>query len=440
MNIDTLVCGRWVIPVEPDNTIYEHHAVAINNGRIIDLLPIDQALTRYNSLDVQHLQSHVLIPGLINAHTHSPMSLFRGIANDISLMDWLNNHIWPAEQQWVNPEFTADGTRLAIAEMIRSGTTCFSDMYYFPDTTAEVAMESGMRVIIGLIIIDFPTPWATEVDEYFAKGEQVHDKYKHIPLIRTAFAPHAPYTVSDHSLEKIATLAEELDIPIHMHVHETDNEIRQSIEQHGKRPLQRLETLGLLSNRLNAVHMTHLEPAEYALVSNYGVNVIHCPESNLKLASGFCPVRELQEAGINIALGTDGAASNNDLDMIGEMRTAALLGKGLNNDPRVLPAHNILKMATLNGARALGIDDITGSIGRGKEADIVAINMDTPATQPVYDAAAQIVYAACRDQVSDVWIGGRQVLSNGQLMTINEEQMLHKTRTWQTRLATIPPA
>ncbi|TAJ96008.1 MAG: TRZ/ATZ family hydrolase [Gammaproteobacteria bacterium] len=435
MIADTLLCARWVVPVEPADAVLEHHTIVIREGNILALLPTEEALARFSSCpDIQYLDDHVLIPGLINAHTHSAMTLFRGIADDLPLMVWLNEHIWPAEQRWVNPEFTADGTRLAIAEMIRGGTTCFSDMYFHPDITAEVASESGVRVLLGLIVIDFPTPWAATANEYFEKGAAVHDRFKHHPLIRTAFAPHAPYTVGDAGLSRIATLAEELDIPIHMHLHETRNEIEQHLEQHGVRPLQRLERLGLLSPRLNAVHMTQIDRSEFAPLKAQGVHVVHCPESNLKLASGLCPVQELLDQGVNVALGTDGAASNNDLDMLGEMRTAALLGKGLAGDPQALSARQVLRMATINGAKALAIDDITGSLKPGKAADIVAINLDAPETRPVYDPVSQIVYSASRNQVTDVWVAGRQLLKQRELLTIDLDRLMQKTALWEDRL------
>jgi 5-methylthioadenosine/S-adenosylhomocysteine deaminase len=434
MNIDTLINARWIIPVEPDNTVYEYHSLAINGGKITGILPTEEARQKYTAVDEINLESHALIPGLINCHTHAAMTLFRGLADDLPLMDWLNNHIWPAEQRWVNPEFVEDGTRHAIAEMIRGGTTCFNDMYFFPDKVAETAVESGIRACVSLIMIDFPTAWARDPDEYFFKGEQVHDKFKHNPLIKTVFGPHAPYTVSDAPLQKIVTLAEELDIQIHMHVHETAFEVTQSVEQHGKRPLQRLHELGLLSNRLMAVHMTQLEKDEIELIAKYGVSVVHCPESNQKLANGFCPVNKLLLAGVNIALGTDGAASNNDLDMLGEMRTAALIGKGISGDSTALPAHTVLKMATLNSAVALGIADKTGSLSAGKDADIVAIDFDCIETQPLYHPISQIVYACNRNQVTDVWVAGKQLLKNRELMTIDETAVLEKAKLWQEKL------
>ncbi len=439
MNIDTLINARWVIPVDtannkPGNNILEYHSLAINDGKIVAILPTEKAQKKYTPFDEHHLKNHAVLPGLINCHTHAAMTLFRGLADDLPLMEWLNEHIWPAEQQWIGPEFINDGTRHAIAEMLRGGTTCFNDMYFFPDQVAEVAVETGIRAVVGLIMIDFPTAWAKDADEYLVKGEQVHDKYRHNTHIHTAFAPHAPYTVSDAPLKRISVLAEELDIPIHMHIHETADEINQSEKLHGKRCIQRLHELGLLSPRLMAVHMTQLTDEEIALLSAEGVHVVHCPESNLKLASGFCPVSELLQRGINVSLGTDGAASNNDLDMFGEMQTAALLAKGITGKSSALPAHEALEMATINGARALGIDHITGSLTKGKAADVIAINLATIESQPLYDPVSHIIYAANRNQVSDVWVAGKQLLKNQELTSIDENFVLSKTCDWQDKI------
>ncbi len=375
--VDTLIHGRWITPVEPAATILEHHSVAIHEGRILDILPTEQALSSYTAGIEHALHRHLLIPGLINAHTHAAMSLLRGLADDLPLNEWLNEHIWPAESRWVNEEFVHDGTQLAMAEMLRGGTTCFNDMYFFPDTAARAAASCGMRACVGLIVLDFPTVWAQDADEYISRGLAVHDQYRSDPLITTLFAPHAPYTVSDKPLEHIRVLADELDMGIHMHVHETADEIDRAVELTGKRPLARLQDLGLISPAMLAVHMTQLSTEEISEFAAGGAHVVHCPESNLKLASGFCPVHTLNTAGINVALGTDGAASNNDLDMLGEMRTAALLGKAVCGDTSALPAHTILKMATLNGARALGIDADVGSLLAGKWADITAVCLDT---------------------------------------------------------------
>ena len=309
MKIDTLIHAKWIIPVEPENTVYENYSIAINGDKIEAILPSDAARKKFTATTELNMDQHALIPGLINAHTHAAMSLLRGLADDLPLMEWLNNHIWPAEQKWVNSEFVKDGTELAIAEMIRGGTTCFNDMYFFPDQTAKVCADVGMRVVVGLILIDFPTAWADDADEYILKGEQVHDTYRHNPLVNTAFAPHAPYTVSDEPLQRINILAEELDIPIHMHIHETAFEVSQGIEQHGKRPLQRLTELGVVSSRMVAVHMTQLEQAEIGELAKLGGQCCTLsPNQNLKLASGFCPVGALVKAGVNVCIGTDGTA------------------------------------------------------------------------------------------------------------------------------------
>ncbi len=432
--IDTLIHARWVIPVDPHDTVLDHHAIAVHEGRIVALLPSREADEKYRP-EVEHrLDGHALIPGLVNAHTHAAMSLFRGLADDLHLMDWLQNHIWPAEGKWISPEFVADGTRLAIAEMLRGGTTCFNDMYFFPDETARVADNAGMRAVVGLILIDFPTVWAANADDYLHKGIEVHDHYRHHPLIRTAFAPHAPYTVSDDPLQRVVTFAEELDLPIHMHLHETAHEVDEASRQGGLRPLARLTRLGVLSPRLVAVHMTQLGDGEIAQLASSGASVVHCPESNLKLASGFCPVQKLLDAGVNVALGTDGAASNNDLDMIGEMRSAALLGKAVARDASAVSAARTLHMATLGGARALGLDDTIGSLTPGKAADITAVDLGALETQPVYHPVSQLVYAAGREQVSDVWVAGRHLLKARELTTLDRASIIEKAHAWAERI------
>ncbi len=432
--VDTLIHGRWIAPVEPDNTLHEHHSLVVHEGRIVDLLPTDQARARYTADNEHERDRHLLIPGLVNAHTHAAMSLLRGLADDLPLHDWLNNHIWPAESRWVNEEFVHDGAQLAIAEMLRCGTTCFNDMYFFPDVTARVAVSCGMRACVGLIVLDFPTVWAGDANEYISKGLAVHDHYRSDPLIRTVFAPHAPYTVSDAPLQHIRVLADELDIGIHMHVHETAEEIDKAVELTGKRPLARLHELGLIAPNMMAVHMTQLSTQEIADFAVAGGHVVHCPESNLKLASGLAPVQALLAAGVNVALGTDGAASNNDLDMIGEMRTAALLGKMVANDASALPAHAVLRMATLNGARALGLGSETGSLVRGKWADVAAVNLDTLEARPLYDPVSQLVYTCGREQVTDVWVAGQQLLKSRRLTTLDDNDILARTLEWQARI------
>lgn len=432
--IDTIIHATWIVAVEPNNTVHHHHSIAILDGRIHDLAPKQEICNKYTT-DVEiDLGDHVLIPGLINTHTHSPMSLMRGLADDLPLMDWLNNHIWPTEHKHVSAEFVLDGSLLACAEMIRSGTTCFNDMYFFPEETARAVEHAGMRAKLGLILIDFPSAWASDADEYLAKGIELHDQLHNNSLISTAFAPHAPYTVSDEPLKRVATYAEELDIPIHMHIHETADEIEQAVASNGKRPIERLSDLGLLSPRLLAVHMTQLTDDEITLIAETGVNVLHCPESNLKLASGFCPTFQISESGTNVCLGTDGAASNNDLDMIAEMRTAALIAKAVASNASALPAEDILRMATINGAKALGLDSEIGSLEIGKSADITAIDLSGIENQPVYNPVSQIVYSAGRENVTNVWVAGNHLLKDKALTTLDEKTILQKAAYWQEKI------
>jgi 5-methylthioadenosine/S-adenosylhomocysteine deaminase len=432
---DLIINARWVIPVEPAGTVLDHHSVVIRGGDIAAVLPTPAAKQQYRATDTVDLATHALLPGFVNAHTHAAMTLFRGMADDLPLMDWLQNHIWPAEGKWVGEEFVRAGSELAAAEMIRSGTTCFNDMYFFADTTARVAEAAGLRAVIGLIVLDFPSAWAQNADEYLHKCLHLHDEWRHSALIRAAFAPHAPYTVSDGPLEKIVTYAEELGLPVHMHVHETAHEVDESMARYGVRPLERLSRLGLLGPRFIAVHMTQLLAEEITAMAQQNASVVHCPSSNLKLASGFCPVQKLLEAGVNVALGTDGAASNNNLDMLKEMQLAALLAKGVQGSATALPAHRALAMATLNGARALGLDDRIGSLKSGKSADLAAIDLSAIASEPVYDAASQVVYAAARDQVTDAWVAGRRLLDNRELTTLDESALRGRAREWRDKIS-----
>jgi 5-methylthioadenosine/S-adenosylhomocysteine deaminase len=435
MQIDSLVCARWIIPVVPDGVIFEHHAIAINGGRIIDILPQTQALANYQAVVIERLPQHALIPGFINAHTHAAMSLLRGIADDRPLMEWLSDFIWPLEQQWVSESFVRDGTDLAMAEMLRSGVTCFNDMYFFSDITAQQAGKCGMRASIGLILVDFPSAWASSADEYLTKGLALHDELRNEPLLSTVFAPHAPYTVSIDALKRMRVLAAELDRPVHTHLHETQGEIVQCLQRYGMRPLQLLQQLEITGPSLIAVHMTQLNDDEIEAFAASGAHVVHCPESNLKLASGFCPLARLLAAGVNVALGTDGAASNNDLNILSEMRTAALLAKGVSQRADAVPATAALRMATLNGARALGLESEIGSLEIGKSADMTAIRLDAIETQPLYNPVSQIVYAADREQISDVWVAGRPLLKGRQLTTLDLADIQQRTEQWRTKLA-----
>ena len=367
--------------------------------------------------------------------THGAMTLLRGFADDIPLKKWLNDHIWPAESRWMSESFVQTGTDLAMAEMIKGGTTTFNEMYFFPDVVSRSVIRVGMRACVGLTVIEFPTAWAQNANEYIEKGLVVRDQIKGSDLLSVALAPHAPYTVSDDTLSRLVSLAEELDCQIHMHIHETLDELEESQSNYGLRPLERLRRLSALSSRMIAVHMTHLLPEEVQVLAELGVHVIHCPESNLKLASGICLINELHCAGINVALGTDGAASNNDLDMLGEGRTASLLAKGVSRDPTAMNARQTLRMATINGAKALGQEKFIGSIEVGKWADLAAINLSAYGTQPVYDPVAQLIYSASRDQFTDVWVQGRRVLREKKLTTIDEEKVMFDVAQWHKKLS-----
>jgi len=432
---DLLVSAKWVIPVQPQGAVLEEHCVAIKGNKIVAICSQIDAETMINTTEFLHLPKHALIPGLINAHGHSAMALMRGIADDVPLTQWLEESIWPLEAKFVSESFVLAGANLAIAEMIRSGTTCFADMYFYPDQVAKAALNANIRVQLASPVLDFPTVWADDADEYISKATKLHDDYRHSELVHTAFGPHAPYTVSDAALKKLSTLAEEMDLPIHMHVHETAKEVSDALTTDGRTPVERLKQLGLLSPRLVCVHATQLCDSDIASLAEAGSHIVHCPESNLKLASGFCEVAKLSKAGINVALGTDGCASNNDLDMISEMRTAALLAKGVAEDASALPAHQALEMATLNGARALGLDTMIGSLEVGKYADMTAIDLDSLNSTPNYNPISQIVYATQASQVSHVWCAGAQLLKDGEFTSLDVQSIKSAAVEWQAKLS-----
>ena len=432
--IDHLLHAKWIITCEENNRVLENHALAIKDKKIVAILPSQEATQKYQADKEEHYSSHAVLPGFINSHTHLAMNLFRGLADDLELMDWLNNHIWPAEGQWVSQELVYDGSLLAMAEMIRGGTICFNDMYFFLDATAQAADLAGMRAHIGMTVIGVPTAWAKTTDEYFAKAIDFYQRYKQNERIIPTLAPHSTYTVSIEQLERVKKLADEYHLKTNIHLQEAPSEIEQSMAQFGKRPLQRLHEIGMVTPDLIAIHMTQINNADLEILQQTKPNIVHCPESNMKLVSGSCPVEQLSQLGINVALGTDGAASNNDLDMFGEMRTAAFLGKVTANDPKAIPAVKALKMATLHGARALGIDHLTGSLEIGKAADCIAVDMNHIETQPIYHPVSQIVYTTPRNQVTDVWVNGKQLLKNRKLMTIDEKELLEKAQVWRKKI------
>ncbi len=431
--VDTLIFARWILPVVPAGTVLEHHALAMSGGRIQAILPAEQA-RQLSANKVLELGEHLLMPGLINSHGHAAMTLFRGMANDMPLEQWLNDHIWPAEGQWVNEEFVRDGVNLATAEMIRCGVTCFSDMYFFPNVAAAAATSAGMRAQLAFPIFEFPSAWGQGPDDYIHKGLQLRDDLKNNGLVDIAFGPHAPYTVGDAAMERVATLAAELETSIQIHTHETAGEVADAVAQSGQRPLARLAERGLLGPKTQCVHLTCIDDEDIRLLADFGSHAVHCPESNLKLASGFSPVQRFLDAGINVALGTDGAASNNDLDLMGEMRTAALLAKAVAGNAAALPEHTAIALATLNGARALGMDERIGSLEVGKEADVIAIDLSRLEQQPIFDPVSQLVYTNVSNCVSHSWIRGRQVMDNRQLLTLDSDDIIRRANAWRDRI------
>ena len=432
--VDKVLHARWVIPVNANRDVLENHAVVVHEGKVLAVLPSDEARAQYQPAQEYNLNQSALIPGLINMHGHAAMSLFRGMADDLPLMTWLNDHVFPAEGKWVSEAFVEDGTRLAIAEMIRCGTTTFSDNYFFPEVAAKVVKESGVRAQLAVPIIDFPTPWGSGPDEHIEKGMKLWQEYQGDDQVLICFGPHAPYTLSNAPIEKIVQLANDNKILIQMHVHETQVEVDGEIEKHGNRPIARLKELGMMGPHVQCVHMTALDEDDINTIAESGAHVMHCPESNLKLASGFCPVHELQERGVNVTLGTDGAASNNDLDMLGEMRTAAQLAKAVAQNAEALPAYEALALSTINGAKSMGREDELGSIEVGKQADIAAIDLGGLEAQPVFDPVSQIVYATTRNQVSDVWVAGKQLLANRELTTISATDVAAAASEWRNKI------
>ncbi len=453
---DLRINAQWIIPIETassesnlDNAVLTDYCILIKDGIILAIEPqVDCQILATETLD---LGQQVLMPGWVNAHGHAAMSLFRGLADDLPLMAWLQEHIWPAEGQHVDEDFVKQGTELAIGEMIQSGTTTFADMYFYPQQSAQAALEAGIRATCFTPVLDFPTNYAQNADEYIRKAVECNDRFNSHPLnqhplnqhtinnkkrIQIGFGPHAPYTVSDEPLKEITVLADQLEMPVQIHLHETAFEVSESLEKFGKRPTQRLMDIGFLNERVSCVHMTQIDDSDIQILQKTGASVVHCPESNLKLASGFCPISKLSEANITIGIGTDGAASNNDLDMFSETKTAALLAKGVSQDASSIPAIEALTMATLGGAKALGLDEITGSLKVGKAADIQAINLNTLSSQPVFDPISHIVYCAKSTQVSHVWVNGKCLLKEGQLTTLDQEKLISQAQIWAERIST----
>jgi len=432
-HVDLALRAAWILPIQPAGLL-ERHALVVDGGRVVDLVPESEVAGRYLARDELVLDHHVLLPGLVNAHTHAAMSLMRGIADDLPLSTWLEQAIWPRETQFVTSEFVYDGTLLAAAEMLRGGITCCADFYFYPDACARAYQAAGLRAVVGMPVLDFPTPYAADADAYLQNGLAARDAFRHAPRLTFALVPHAPYTVGDETFARIATYATELDLPIHTHLQETRRELDEALAATGESPLARLERLGITGPGFVAVHAVHLAPGDVARLARAGASVAHCPTSNLKLASGIAPVAELLAAGVNVALGTDGAASNNRLDLFAEMRLAALLAKGSSGDASVLPSMQALHLATLGGARALSLDSEIGSLEPGKAADLVAVDLSDLQDAPMYDPVSHLVNVVGRERVSDVWVAGEHLVRDGALVRVDRGALSARARLWQQKL------
>jgi 5-methylthioadenosine/S-adenosylhomocysteine deaminase len=431
---DLVLLPQWVVPVDPAGTLADH-AVVVHDGRILDVLPAETALARYDARQTLALPGQALIPGLVNLHGHAAMSLLRGFADDLPLMAWLNDHIWPTESRHVSEAFVRDGTLLAAAEMLAGGVTTCNDMYFFPQAAGEAFLQAGMRAALGMIVLEFPSAYATDADDYLARGLAMRDELKGEPLLSFTFAPHAPYTISDASFSRINTLADQLGLPVHTHIHETADEIQASLKQYGVRPLERLARLGLLGPNFIGVHAVHVTDAEIELLAAHGSHVAHCQTSNLKLASGIAPAAKFAAAGLNFGFGTDSAASNNRLDLFAEMRLASLLAKGVSGDATALPAAAVLKMATLDAARALNLDSQIGSITPGKRADLVAVDLNAHSSQPVFDPVSHLIYVAGREHVTHVWVDGQLKLNDRKLVDLEPDDLTARATYWRNKLS-----
>ncbi|CAE8617670.1 unnamed protein product [Polarella glacialis] len=459
MDVDEVVSAAWVVPVETSEVLQDH-SVVISGSKIVDILPTAQVEAKYRPKKHTKLPNAALTPGFINTHTHTPMVYLRGVSDDIPLREWLEGTIWPLEFKLVSHDFVKDGAKLAILEMIMGGITTFNDMYWYPEAVCEAVVSSGVRAAVGMIAIEFPFgSYGTGPDDYLAKGQATMEKFKAEERLSWCVALHAPYTCSDATITKGGDLSKKLNVPLHIHLHESSDEVEASaagnkdnpschMSSEKCRPMANLERLGVLNERLIAVHMNWLTDEEVAQCATSGASIVHCPCSGMKLASGFCRVHDLLEAGVNVALGTDGASSNNSLDMMAEMKLAALLAKGVAKNAQAAPAATALRMATLNGAKALGLGEVTGSLKVGKFADMVAIEFNVPGAWPApvvtgnngmpgFDPVTHIVYSSTRDQVSDVWVHGQRLMSSRQVLTMDSVEIREAADKWSAKIQDI---
>jgi len=432
--VDYIISGDYVLTMDENHSVIRNGAVAIKNTEIVEVNLSDEIFKKYTSEHVLKEKDGVILPGLINTHTHAAMVYFRGLADDLPLHEWLNSHIWPAENKWLSPEFISDAIELACLEMLKGGVTTYCDMYFYEDAAGKTAKKIGMRAVLGVGILDFPSKSASTTDEYFANAESFIKDWKGDELITPCIAPHALYTCGPDSLKRAKVVAEKYDIPLHIHLSETEWEVREVIARYNRRPVEYLESLGFLDERVLAAHCIWVEDNEIELLAKRKVGISHCMESNLKLASGFAPVATMLMEGIKVTFGTDGAASNNDLNILSEMSTTAKVHKALSNNPTVLNAKTVLLMATRWGAEVLGLGNTVGSLEKGKKADLITIGLNKPHLIPMYDIYSHIVYAAMASDVQKVMVNGKLVINDRELLTADESGILSKARMWSERI------
>lgn len=432
--IDCIVHAEHILTMDKDLTVIHDGGVAVDKGKILAVGLYAGIAAEYESAVIVGGRARVIIPGLINTHTHAAMVSFRGLADDLPLKVWLEKHIWPAETRWLGPEFISDAIELACLEMLKAGVTTYSDMYFFGDSAGKATKRLGMRAVLGSGILDFPTAAAKTADEYLEKAEAFSLDWRGDELITTSIAPHALYTCSKETLKKAKALSEKLSLPMHIHLSETEWEVKEIISRHGKRPVEYLEDIGFLDDSVLAAHCVWVDDREIDLLAERRTGVSHCIESNLKLASGIAPVVRMLNSGVKVTFGTDGAASNNDLNIISEMSTAAKVHKAVSGDTTALDSRTALLMATRWGAEAIGLGSITGSLEPGKYADLVVINLDKPHLTPVYDIYSHITYSAMASDVETVIVNGRVVLNDRELKTGDEDSILRRARAWGEKI------
>ncbi len=431
--VSLLITGGTIVTMNATDDVIEDGAVAIDHDKIVEVGPSSALSTKYQAADRLDVRGQVVLPGLINGHTHAPMVLYRGLADDLALMDWLQHYIFPAEAKTVSPDFVRIGTRLAALEMIESGTTTFADMYYFEDDIAEVTKEAGLRGVLGQSVIQFPVADAKTPADALVRGEAFIKKWKGDPLITAGLAPHAAYTVDGPTLQAVRQLADKYGAPVLIHLAETRDEVKTIQDAHHQSPTQYLDSLGFWNGRTLAAHAVWLDEADMKTLAKHNVGVVHNPESNMKLASGIAAVPKWIAAGMHASLGTDGAASNNDLDMFEAMRMAALLQKVATMDPQAVPARQALELATRRGAEALGLPE-TGSLEPGKQADVITVTMDGARQTPMYDAMSHLVYVSRGDDVRNTVVAGRLLMRDHQVLTLNRTEVLRDARAMAARV------